>query len=637
MSIEDAGAYEVEIRRNVFIPIAGGELAADLYLPKGASRSPALIMLVPYSKDWGSGSWFWHSHHYFARHGYACVLVDFRGTGSSSGEARAPFDPAEADDGVAAIEWAAQQAWCTGQVGMWGASYGAISSLRVASRRPPSLKAIIPIVGTADIERDFVHPYGTPGCLGPLDWGLFMLALQLTPPMHRDAEGRWRTVWEERLGTQPHVMSLLGHKAGAAPWRASAIDAGRIEVPSFCIAGWRDLFAEGMIRAYEQIGAPKKLLAGPWMHTLPQDSPFDPTAVLPLMRRWWDRWLRGIQNGIDTEAPVTVYVQGRAQWLSFPSWGDLGAEPTRWFAGAEGTLHSERAHAHAGVIGKAPDATIGVGSALASYQSAGFGLPVDQRDDDGRGLSFTSAALPAALPILGRARLRLKVVTAEPGAAEATVVAKLTDVHPDGRSVFITTGAARLSGRDGDAGLTLDLAPTCYEIPAGHRLRLMLANGDFTRLWPNANPPELRVQCGGAESTELHVPLMPAGAGHAVHLESSTPQAPPHLLAAEPLDYEVRRDERLDSVTVKLRSRMRTRSMDFANTLDFTTSVQASVAATHPEAARFSGTISIEITSADRPMSIVAQLDATQEVATAKGEIVVGEHTVFTRQWTVSR
>src|SRR2546425_908511 len=100
-----AAEYDVELVRNVAIPVGDDELAADVLLPVGAPPGPALVTLLPYLKPGMAGVAQWGPAKYFAERGYAGVLIDFRGRGSSRGRTRPPFDGHEADDGVAAVEW----------------------------------------------------------------------------------------------------------------------------------------------------------------------------------------------------------------------------------------------------------------------------------------------------------------------------------------------------------------------------------------------------------------------------------------------------------------------------------------------------------------------------------------------------
>jgi hypothetical protein len=627
-------AHEVDVVKNALIAVKGGELAADLFLPRGASQVPALVMLTPYNKDWAAGGQFWQSLYWFAEHGYACLLVDFRGTGSSSGNARAPFDSDEAEDGLAAIEWAARQPWCDGNVGMWGISYGAITSLRTASRQPPALKAIVPIMGHIDPERDFVHPCGVRGCLSPLAWSLHNLILQLTPPMYKDASNRWQRVWRERLDTaEPYFADLLTHGPGDPEWRTRVIDASKIRVPSLCVIGWRDLFADGMLRAYQEIQAPKRLVAGPWMHVLPHESPNSAIDFLPIMLRWWDRWLRGDHRESESESADAVFIQGSNRWQRV-SWPRAEQTESCWYTDASGGLQPKPVGA-SGVLRKEVDSTIGIRAGLPNYHSFGYGMPEDQSDDDLRGITFTSAPLETPLTIIGRPRLLLDV-TAE-GRSESSIVAKLADVQPDGRSVFITAGVASLRSHAENSELTLTLAPTAYEIAAGNRLRVMVANGDFPRLWPDSNASPLSVRSGGESGTRLMISALTPGGDVELYNKPSgaTARPSPHVLESTTPAYTVSRDTLLDTATVAIKTDDLLNATDFASTIRFEMTVSAVAARDRPAETVMRGTASATINSGAETLRVSAHIVVKDDVAMAEAEVTQDNKPFFSRRWSV--
>jgi putative CocE/NonD family hydrolase len=183
---------EIVIERNLLIPLKdGASLSADLYRPAGSGKFPALMSFYPYHKDDMIGASFEASRRYFAQRGYAHLLIDFRGLGGSDGVAWEAMHRNEGVDGAEACEWIARQSWCDGNVGMWGLSYGGISSLKVAAENPPHLKAIIPIQGSANIYADYIAPGGCRSLLGSYGaWGSFMLAMNLMPPTNSDCDGR---------------------------------------------------------------------------------------------------------------------------------------------------------------------------------------------------------------------------------------------------------------------------------------------------------------------------------------------------------------------------------------------------------------------------------------------------------------
>ena len=529
--------HDVETYRDVRIPTAdpGITLSADVVRPVGVDAVPALLTLLPYRKDAGAGLANQPAMHWFARHGYASVLVDFRGTGSSDGPHRAPFDPAEADDGVAAVEWATRQSWCDGNVGIWGHSYGAVMALRTASRRPQGLRAIIPVMGMTDPGPDFVHPAGRRGCLASLaQWATDTLLNQLLPPLHDFASAEQQRRWRERWHTDPWLLDLFRHGPTDPVWPARAIDVDRIDVPTFCVAGWRDLFCDASIRAFERIRAPKKLLAGPWMHTMPQDSPFLPIDFPALALRWWRHWLDGVDTGLLDEPAVTVYRQGsHGGWEQFGTWPPAGEERRFVTAGTTLTESDEPVPTGAVVAERTPDPTVGPLSGLSGLPTTGFGLPLDQHDDDARCLVVTSAPLARDLCVAGRASV---TVSAE-CAGRRSLVVRLADVDPHDRSVLISTGVT--------TGQRAELAATRYTVPAGHRVRVVIDGGDFPRLWPVADDSPVLLR-----GVEVRIPVVPAG-------QATTTLLPP---AGEPVDrsgtqepmWRITRDLVHDGVTVTI-------------------------------------------------------------------------------------
>ncbi|UWP85245.1 CocE/NonD family hydrolase [Dactylosporangium fulvum] len=523
--------YEVVVRHDVRVPTAtpGVTLSADLFLPRAGGPTPVVVCLLPYRKDALGGVGVRAAMHEFAAAGIACVLADPLGLGSSDGVARPPFDPAEADDGADLVRWAAGQPWSTGAVGMWGYSYGALLALRTASRRPPGLRAVVSVLGMLDPERDFVHPGGAPGCFTALaSWGLTTLHNLVLPPLGdfhaADEQRRWR----RRVATaEPYLTDLYRHPAGDPRWRDRVVDATAITVPVLCVAGWRDMFCDGSLRTFERLGGARKLLVGPWSHTIPDEA-------VPVAVRWWRRWLAGEANGVDTEPPVTLHVPGTdlpgAGWRDFDTWPPEGV-PQEVMPVAAG----------AGAAA-APDATVGVLSGTWGIPAGDAGRVLDQHDDDTRAVTVTGEPVREPLLLLGRPVVTLDLTWS----AVRRVVVKLTDVDPAGRSVLITGGILADVPADRSA-LRVTLDPACHELPPGHALRVVVSESTFPRLWPARDGGTLRVGRVG-----LTVPVAPAGAGKPVSVPApARPGAGTPWLAHRPL-WEITREPARDRVTVML-------------------------------------------------------------------------------------
>lgn len=497
------GLFEVEFVRDVRIPTADPAvtLGADLHLPIGAGPVPLLVLALPYRKDFGGADLL---HRYFARRGYACMTLDLLGTGSSDGDPRAPFSAEDGQDAVDAITWGAAQPWCDGGVGMWGHSYGGMTALRAASMRPAPLKAIIPVQGLVDPELDFVHPDHARGCFGAPTWMAGMLGNLLLPPLDATDDGSGAARWRARLDrSERHVLDLFQHPPGDPMWRGRAVDVAAIDVPALCFLGWRDLFADATSRAFEAMTGPKRLIAGPWMHVIPVVSDEGPLDFLGICLSWWDRWLKDVQNGADEE-PSAFYVQGPSPyWTALDAWPPRGRTQMGVDARAPGIPLNRTTRV------EVSDPTVGALSGFTRLPTSGVGLPHDQHHDDLRSACWTSEPLTESLAVLGRPEVRLGRALSD------RVVVKLTHVDPAGRSVFITSGALGEGSAGGD---TVRLDVTAYQVPLGHRLRVVLSDSDFPRLWPlpDSRPPQAEVlevllpTPASAEMRDVVLPEQPA-------------------------------------------------------------------------------------------------------------------------------
>lgn len=607
--------YEVETHYDVRIPTidAGITLSADVRLPRGAGRVPALLTVLPYRKDLAlalGDKLAWYS----AR-GYATILIDLLGTGSSDGERREEFDPGEGDDAVAAIRWASDQPWCTGAIGMWGMSYMSFLALRAASLCPPGLKAVIAMQGPLDPERDLVHPDGVRGDLHPLGYrGSMMVAQHLFPPLRGYTSLAERRRWQRRLRTlDPVFLDFARHPAGDPAWRERAINLSAITTPTLFVGGWRDKNADAVPRAYEQLRAPKKLIMGPWMHTYPEDSPFHPIDFPPLALRWWDHWLRDCDTGMLDEPPVTLFHQGdRPGWRSYPSWPPT-TKPHILRARDRTRLAEEAAPTGEVIAEYEPDPTTGALSGLWGMATPGVGLPVDQHDDDLRAIALTSRPLIEDTLVCGRTEVRVEIDGAAP-----RLVVRLADVDPQGRSTFIAAGTA---GPDATAIL---LWPTAYRLPAGHRVRIVLSDSDFPRLTPLPHPRVLRLKC-----LEVTLPVVPPDAGDTADIPVLTAGPPPAYR------WTVTRDLASDGIEVTFGGEALPIRTPEGHVFDERGEAHASVRRDAPTAALVCRQHRLHARlSTGEDVTATAVVRCTQTELWAKGELTIDDVSIWSRTWT---
>jgi uncharacterized protein len=641
--------YDVEVVRDVRIPTGTPDvsLSADLYKPVGAGPVPVLLMLQPYRKDFVAGAGYQEPSRWLAHRGYASLLVDMLGIGGSDGVRRPEFDPGDAEDALAATRWAIDQPWCDGNVGMWGISYGANTTLRTASRRPPGLRAIIVLDHGLDPGRDSVHPDGARGDLHPLvNRGSSLLLQHLLPPLSDWASPASRQRWQRRLGEgEPVFLDYARHGPHHPVWQARATDGRAIVVPALCIGGWRDAFPDGLIDAYEQLSGPKRLLIGPWGHVMPHESMHAPTDFLALALQWWDFWLRGRDSVPLDWPPVTLYRggghppgPGARDWRGYDRWPLAADEVTFTASGAADLVRTagpggDGAARLAAPLHYRPDPTVGT---LRGLPGLGMGetlQPQDQHDDDCRSLALTSARLDDAVLLAGRPRVR---VTVDPAAVPRRLVARLTEVDEDGRSALVTAGVAVPDPAAG-ADHTVVLRPVVYRVPAGRRIRIAIGDADFPRLTPLPTIVPFDVH-----AVTVSLPVLDEDAGVPVEVPALGGQHPagpgehgtrPGKQAA-PMRWTITRDPIHDGVEVRVVSEIGDQVSAEGHRYRVGAELRAAVRPDAPQLATAEGGQTTEISMATgEQIEIRTRVRCTQDALWARGELTVDGVSLFDRVW----
>ena len=498
----------------------GVELSATLLFPdEGDGPWPALLEALPYRKDDVTSS---SRGHYgsLADAGYAMCWLDIRGTGSSGGIATDEYTAAERRDLVTVIDWLATRPWSLGTVGMFGTSYGGFNSLQVALEQPPALKAIVPIFASDDRYADDVHYYG--GALKQLDvvdYPTYMVAMNALPPVPALWGKGWREEWQRRLErTEPWFLTWMAHRHRDEYWRHGSVreDIEKIRAATMIVAGWADGYTNIALRSFPRMQAPTRLLLGPWSHGAPETCRPGPNIDFTAeLVRWFDRWLKDVDNGIDREPPIVLYQQRstepdplraevRGEWRFEPTWPPDRLRPAVL----------RLAEATVGPLGDTLEVRGDVG-ATAWISCAGalpWGQSADQRPDEEHSLTYTWEPLVADLEIFGHPRLRVRVTCDRP---TAFVSAKITDVFPDGASSLVVRGMANLAKRSGDLPtpavpgepieLDLELEAIAWTFEAGHRIRLDLAGADWPNAWP---PPYAATLRFDRDDADLELPVL---------------------------------------------------------------------------------------------------------------------------------
>jgi hypothetical protein len=525
--------------KNVMIPMSDGtHLAMDLHVPQSddwqKNATPLILEYIPYRKD--DAAPYSGYQHIFAQHGFIGARLDCRGTGSSEGINTDEYTELEQQDAVEAIEWIAQQSWCTGKIGMIGASYGGFTCVQVAAHNPEHLTTIIPIYFTDDRYTDDCHYRGGAWrCYYDIGaYGASMIGMNAMPPYPEYSGGAWARIWEQHLEhNTPYLLEWMAHQTDGPYWRPGSIR-GRyedIECPVFMIGGWRDGYPNPPLRCFAHMQVPKRLLMGPWNHSRPDVAiPGPRIDYVAEVVRWCDYWLKGEDNGVMDEEPVCVYVQSydepRADRLDTSGYWrverDLrpsGSEVLHYMLCEHGRLSEELPAVASTSDHYEYRPTVGLAGGLWSG-GVPFGLPTDQRIDEIHSLNYTSTPLAEPLEIFGRPRCKLHISSTAP---VMCFVARLCDVAPDGNSALVCTGVLNATRRNSltdpeplEEGeiyeLDIELDGTAWRFAAGHSVRLSICSADFPNLWPTPYKGENRVYRDRDYPSQLALPVVPTRA-----------------------------------------------------------------------------------------------------------------------------
>jgi putative CocE/NonD family hydrolase len=509
----------------------GCRLSARIWLPEDAAALPvpAILEYIPYRKDDATAARDAAMHPYFAAHGYGAVRVDLRGSGDSEGVLTDEYLPLEQEDGLEVLAWLAAQPWCTGKVGMIGKSWGGFNALQIAAHGPPELKAVISVASTDDRYAEDVHYMG--GCLlawDILSWASTMLAYNARPPDPEIVGAGWRELWMERLaGSVPFVDAWLAHQRRDEYWRQGSVceDYGAIECPVYMVGGWADAYRSAVLRFLERAPGEHRGLIGPWGHLYPhQGSPAPAIGFLQEALRWWDRWLKGIDNGITEEPklrvwmqeavePAPSYAQRPGRWLGASGWPAEDLEG-REFRLEEDRLDdsTDRSSSEAALEWRGTQ-LVGADAGIWCPWGGETDFPLDQRREDGLSLAFTSLPLDERVEVLGFPTVHLALSVDQP---LALVAVRLCDVGPDGASTLVTRGLLNLThrlsherpselapGRRYQVRVRLDAI--AYALPPGHRLRVSVSPTYWPWAWPSPRPVTLTLFTGPDSRLELPV------------------------------------------------------------------------------------------------------------------------------------
>jgi len=492
-----APTYGIVIEKDVDVPMRdGARLRADVFRPDAAGRFPAILNLGPYQKDklWIPPdnleekpnplmNWETINPHWWVPKGYAAVRVDGRGSGKSPGQCE-PWSLAESIDFYDAIEWAAAQPWCSGKIGLSGISYFAINQWFVANHQPPSLAAIIPWEGFADLYRDALFHGGLLSLFMP-NWYLAHFMHHLVGRASRHIPDAW----------QVNALHFWLHNSlDSGAFRGAQAQWDKITVPMLSVGNWTGmgLHLRGNTEAFMRAAGPHKKLR---IHAGTHVHPFYSEDGRRDQLRFFDCWLKGIDNGVMDEPPVKLAIRTGADQFEWRHEQEWPLKRTRWTKFYFDL--SKPAPALGELVSKNPDkcdsrtyaaTSLGsMGSTSAASSQVMTGVPPPDM-----GHSLETPPLPHDIEVTGPIAAVLWVSSSS---EDMDLFLTIRNIAPDGsdvmetgqqgRQVPVAKGWLRVSHRELDEKLSLPYRP--YH---RHQRRLYLAPGEVVEvhveIWPTS-------------------------------------------------------------------------------------------------------------------------------------------------------
>jgi len=586
-----APVYSEWVRMSQYVPARDGtKLAVDIYRPSVGGKPvseplPVIWTFTPYRRAFklpdgrlitqiNMESWL----ETVLKHGYVIAAADVRGDGASFGISTGAFGPEEAADAYDIVEWLAAQPWSTGKIGMYGISYLGMTQLMAASTAPPHLKAIMPDMVMFDLysfaypggvfQDDFIREWSNavkqldsllPAAAVDEDTDGKLLAQALEEhkknayPIETTAQARFRDAVDPQTGGQSYIDQSLHSYLKGIREKGSAIGI-------YLVAGWFDMWPRDMLAWFNNLPNPRKIIVAPWSHshdfaagwkdTVPPLAGFVPKFDYAAEQiRWYDYWLKGIDNGIMAEPPIRYFTMGAAEadaWKDATQWPLPQEKPALYYlqAGSSGSIRST----NDGWLGeKAPEKNSGQDDYPVDYTTSsgpstrwhngrgGNFHYADMTDNDAKGLTYTTPPLKAAIEITGHPVVHLWVSST---ADDGDFFAYLEEVDETGYSRYLTEGVLRASHRKLDAPpfsymnlpyhrsfaedvaplpsgqpveLVFDLHPTSNIFDAGHRIRLTVACADQTSFeTPVLSPaPKVTIHRNSRFASYVQLPIIP--------------------------------------------------------------------------------------------------------------------------------
>lgn len=439
------------------IPGVGGTtLKAFVIEPTGVGSGPFPLLVMPSSWSVPNIEYVGAAAKLAKQSGYVVVSYTSRGFWDSGGQIDIA-GPDTVGDVSKVIDWAVANVRADGaRVGVAGISYGGGQSL-LAAAADKRVKAVAALSTWTDLARS-LYPNTT---VNKQAVDLLLTAGKLTGrpgPVLQEAEAAYRAgrFWE--------VVPISEGRSAAA--KIDQINANGTAV--MIGNAWNDgIFAPGQIADfYSRLTGPKRLMLSPGDHATAElfGAAGLPNEIWESTARWFDRYVKGVANGIDSEQPVQLKPNNGGTWRKFGAWP----------AGATDTIQLDGKRITAGWNTFADSGTILLSGALQGFLKipTGVSLPLVDRNVAG---VWTGNRYSSGVTVAGTPKLRLQVT---PSAETTTLFAYLYEVGPLGLGALVTHKPVKVTGAGRTQTLDVELEPVVWNVAAGNRLALVIDTVD---------------------------------------------------------------------------------------------------------------------------------------------------------------
>ncbi|WP_082467811.1 CocE/NonD family hydrolase [Leifsonia sp. Leaf264] len=537
----ELGPYDITIERDLRVPMDDGiELLADLIRPVGDDipSLPTIVIRGPYGRRGPLAG----SARALAYEGFTVLFQSCRGTWGSSGLFTPQID--EQRDGIATLRWVRKQPWFTGHLATYGQSYMGYTQWAVAGRMqledPENASEALVLITTMPDFGAITWDNGAFALRNALGWtrmmhrmrrgGLAMIGMALPDPKLEKAfavlplsagdsaatgeEIHWYQDWTRHEHLSDEYWTQQSHAASVAD----------VTAPVSMITGWYDIFLPWQLDDYAHLveaGHSPRLILGPWGHTSPAMATPTHTETIAFLKETF----AGASSSRPT--PVRAFETGADEWHDLESWPPSGSAAQRWRLTSDGGLSTDAATGGVTSYTYDPtDATPAVGGPSLLPKTE----PVDNREHEARPdlAVFRSAALDAPLEIAGQPVAHIRFRSSAPS---YDVFVRITDVHPDGRSMTVCDGIRRIGAvgtvdtdpvpdADGFREVDVSLWPAFHRFAAGHSIGIQVSSGAHPRYARNPGSAEAafdaaetqvavqEISHDGADASRIELPVL---------------------------------------------------------------------------------------------------------------------------------